>query len=159
MLGRIVKATGSVTYDTPESAAAAGEAARPAIVEDVGPGDVPADEGGAPTYVQLTDIDALAGKTLERVEIYLWDQLFLVFTDGTFATFNTVHEYDDSCTIVIAYKTDFSDRVRLGLVSPEDIAAHEESERQKKADVIAAKAAQERAEYERLRAKFEDRLR
>jgi hypothetical protein len=85
MLGRIVKATGSVTYDTPESAAAAGKAARPAIVEDVGPGGVPADEGGAPTYVQLTDPAEIAGKTVERVERGHDKTLFFVFTDATFA--------------------------------------------------------------------------
>jgi hypothetical protein len=158
MLGRIVSATGSVTYDTPESAAAAGEAARPAIVEDVDPGGVPADEGGAPTYVQLTGTDDLAGKTLERV-VYHGDDLYLIFTDATFVAFEATHHYESEPEVEIKGRVNFFDRVRLGLVSPEDIAAHEESERQKKADVIAAKAAQERAEYERLRAKFEDRLR
>jgi hypothetical protein len=77
MMGRIVKATGSVTYDTPESAAAASEAAQPAIVEDVGPGDVPADEESTPTYVQLTDPAEIAGKTVERVETCVWTRLFL----------------------------------------------------------------------------------
>jgi hypothetical protein len=116
MLGRIVKATGSVTYDTPESAAAAGEAAQPAIVEDVGPGDVPADEGGAPTYVQLTDRDALAGKTLERVEA-LWQKLFFVFADGTFVAVGIErdrHEYDN-VSLTLDVPVDFDDRVTLGL--------------------------------------------
>lgn len=155
MLGRIVKATGSVTYDTPESAVAASEAAQPAIVEDVGPGDVPADEGRSPTYVQVTDTDALAGKTLERVEWNLWYEPILVFTDGTFVAFKAVHREDDDPEVVIASKTDFDVRVRLGLVSLKDIVAHEESERHKQATRDAVNAAQERAEYERLKAKFE----
>jgi hypothetical protein len=158
MLGRIVKATGSVTYDTPESAAAAGEAAQPAIVEDAGPGGVPADEERSPTYVQLTGTDDLAGKTLERV-VYHGDDLYLIFTDATFVAFEATHHYESEPEVEIKGRVTFFDRVRLGLVSPEDIAAHEESERQKKADVIAANAAKERAEYERLKAKFEDRSR
>jgi hypothetical protein len=154
MIGRIVKATGSVTYDTAESAAAASEAAQPAIVADVGPGDVPADEGRSPTYTQLTGINDLAGKTLERV-VYYGDDLYLIFTDATFAAFEATHGYECETEVEIKDRVNFSILVKLGLVSPEDIAAHEESERQKKTDVIAANAAKERAEYERLKAKFE----
>jgi hypothetical protein len=154
MMGRIVKATGCVTYDTPESAAAAGEDARPAIVEDAGPGGVPADEGGAPTYVQLTGTDDLAGKTLERV-VYHGNDLYFIFADATFVAFEATHSCECEPEVEIKYGTHFSVLVKLGLVSPEDIAAHEESERQKKVDDFAAKAAEERAEYERLRAKFE----
>jgi hypothetical protein len=178
MLGRIVKATGTVTYGVSATgtvpygaSAAASEAARPASVEDVGPGGVPADEGGAPTYVQLTDRDALAGKTLERVEA-LWQKLFFVFADGTFVAVGIErdrHEYDN-VSLTLDVPVDFDDRVTLGLPdagdSREAIERHKEAKRREE-EVMAARLrkmdeeiaiaveATQRAEYERLKAKFE----
>jgi hypothetical protein len=222
MLGRIVKATGCVTYDTPESAAAAGEDARPALVEDVGPVGGPADEGGAPTYVQLTDPAEIAGKTVDRVERGPDKTLFFVFKDATFAVVgikedgwgDEVDRYltldqparsfdrvllglspdgeDGFKKVYIArigvksgeiesniwvdkdphpsepeiddgYKTFGVDIVVISPISDEHACSeairvreewlpqHEAKERQRQ----EARAAQERAEYERLKAKFE----
>lgn len=175
MRGRIVNATGSVTYDTPESAAAAGEAAQPAIVEDAGPGGVPAGEGRSSTYVQLTDRDALAGKMLERVEA-LWQKLFFVFADGTFVAVGIErdrYEYDN-VSLTLDVPVDFDDRVALDLPDASDrreaIEWHKEAKRQaeeataarlRKMDEEIATGAEalQRAQYERLKAKFEDRTR
>ncbi|MFL6141658.1 MAG: hypothetical protein ACJ72N_07285 [Labedaea sp.] len=106
-----------MTYDTAESAAAAGEAAQPAIVEDVGPGDVPADEESTPTYVQLTDPAEIAGKTVERVETCVWNKLFLVFTDGTFLAVGIEYdEYEhDNASFRFDDMAEFFERVLLGL--------------------------------------------
>jgi hypothetical protein len=136
-----------------------------------GPGGVPADEGGAPTYVQLTDRDALAGKTLERVEA-LWQKLFFVFADGTFVAVGIErdrHEYDN-VSLTLDVPVDFDDRVTLGLPdagdSREAIERHKEAKRREE-EVMAARLrkmdeeiaiaveATQRAEYERLKAKFE----
>jgi hypothetical protein len=109
-----------------------------------------------PTYVQLTDRDALAGKTLERTKL-IRDKLFLVFTDASFAVFgveywsgDTYNEISLDCTV------NFDDLVAMGLVDPGDIAAYKEAERHRQEAHEAAKAARERAEYERLKAKFEE---
>jgi hypothetical protein len=118
MLGRIVKATGNVTYDTPESAAAASEAAQPAIVEDVGPGGVPVGEGGAPTYAQLTDPAEIAGKTVDRVERGHDKTLFFVFADATFAMVGIEDlEWHDNFDpdITLDKPAQSFDRVLLGL--------------------------------------------
>lgn len=107
------------------------------------------------TYVQLTGTDDLAGKTLERTNL-IRDKLFLVFTDATFAAFGVEYWSGDTYNeISLDCMVDFDDLVTIGLIDPEDIAAHKEVERHQQKARDAAKAARERAEYERLKAKFE----
>lgn len=108
---------------------------------------------------QITDLDALAGKTIARafrLGEYNWrdEALGLIFADGTFLRvgYNSGYEAGDGEVDWESKPSSNNELVAFGLVSQEEID-------RAKADAIAKdqerQLARERAEYERLRAKFE----
>jgi len=106
---------------------------------------------------QITDLAELVGKTIERTADYEGDKL-LCFTDGTFAYFYIKDEYDNPKLEIDEYtigKYEYSFWLRNGIITQADIdefAAREAEELRLSAEQARSR---ERAQYERLRAKFE----
>jgi len=106
---------------------------------------------------QLFDLDHVAGKTVLGAVEHDGEAIF-AFTDKTFILLKARNGYD-GCSADLLIKDDLDDRdwpdedlIRLGIFTAEQLEA---LVAQRKAKWRAAEQEQERAEYERLRAKFE----
>jgi hypothetical protein len=105
---------------------------------------------------QITDLAALAGKTIERVTTFgygMWPEaLGLIFTDGTYFRVAAFEEEDTNPWLEWDHEPDDHEKIELGLMTKDEYAerqaANAAAEREQR-------VARDRAEYERLRAKFE----
>ena len=101
------------------------------------------------------DFKNTVGKTVEAVHEPRTASLLVLFTDGTYAYAEAEGDdrdnYLEELDYVIADPYDTRLAVRYGLMTADEKAA---KDRQMADEKAAATAAKEKAEYERLRAKF-----
>ena len=98
---------------------------------------------------QIRDCGQLAGKTVAKAHESL-SRLFIVFADGTFYHVAAASDGGDEASLTGHFNDYecFDDLLALGIITPDEHAPFRE-----RADNWAAAA--ERAQYERLKAKFE----
>lgn len=101
---------------------------------------------------QITDQADLAEKTIADINYDCWEPFILVFTDGTFAVFSVEYGYEGDSGVQLSDSLpDWGRLVDAGILSREERAILEAD---KRARYAAVDEAQERAQYERLRAKY-----
>jgi hypothetical protein len=94
---------------------------------------------------QITDLSALAGKTVaSAIFIDGYDELAVVFTDGTFLYVDIEFSYDDA-ELTIDGDVDFDDRREMGLATEAEIEADRISRERVAADIARIKERRERA--------------
>lgn len=104
---------------------------------------------------QITDLSALAGKTVARATfINGCDELAVIFTDGTFLYVDIEFSYEDG-ELAIDGDVDFDDRQEMGIATEAEIEADRIAGERKAAEAAASKERREREEFERLKAKFD----
>jgi hypothetical protein len=107
---------------------------------------------------QITDLSALAGKTVARATfIDGYDKLAVVFTDGTFLYVDIEFSYEDG-ELAIDGDVDFDDRQKMGIATEAEIEADRIARERRAAKDAATRERREREEFERLKAKFDETL-
>lgn len=105
-----------------------------------------------PTHRQITDPTKIAGKTIKRVVMDRYHEYqFLIFCDGTYFSFVVEDRTDDYVYWIWNEVPGFLEIARAGIAGPEDFAAEEARQR----GIAENETYRERAEYERLKVKFE----
>jgi hypothetical protein len=107
---------------------------------------------------QITDLSALADKMVARAMfIDGWDELAVVFTDGTFLYIDIEFSYDDG-ELKIDGDVDFDARRKMGVATEAEIEADRIARERVAAERMATRERREREEFERLKAKFDETL-
>jgi hypothetical protein len=107
---------------------------------------------------QITDLSALDGKTVARATFLDgWDELAVVFTDGTFVYVDIEYSYEDG-EFTITRTADFDVRRKIGIATEAEIEADRIAREREAADAARIKERREREEYERLKAKFDKKI-
>lgn len=107
---------------------------------------------------QITDLSALAGKTVARATFLDgWDELAVVFTDGTFLYVDIFYSYDDG-EFTIDRAANFDVRRKIGIATEAEIEADRIAREREAAEIARIKERREREEFERLKAKFDQKI-
>jgi len=109
---------------------------------------------------QPTSISQLGGKTIERVAEYgeVYDQILaLFFTDGTWLRISSCSNgYEGERGLDVGGNPSDYERVALGFMTEDEYFAKVAAEKESRAKRQSEQAeARDRAEWERLRAKYE----
>jgi hypothetical protein len=108
---------------------------------------------------QITNLSALAGKTVARATFLDgWDELAVVFTDGTFLYVDIEFGYNGGGELTIFGAADFNARRNMGLATEAEIDADRIARERAAADAARIKERRDREEYERLKAKFDKKI-
>lgn len=107
------------------------------------------------TVIHPNNLESVAGKTVSEDGVAITENLAAIhFTDGTTLLFNASKGWGDSAEIEVddSPPHDLGDAVQLGFISYEE---RDRLVKKSNDDAKAADEARERAQYERLKAKYE----
>ncbi len=104
------------------------------------------------TRQQLTNLADLAGRTVKRA-VLEHDWAGIVCQDGSYLLINTIGD-DDDIWIDCRDAPERSQRIVMGIASPEDIAAHEAQVKRNAEINRQFQETRDRQEWERLRKVF-----
>lgn len=102
-------------------------------------------------FTRLHSLEECVGKTVARAEGDYGTEISLVFTDETYIWGITERIYEDECEVRFDAPITPTTRFTLGVITKEEFDAETAAERQR---IVERRAEDERAEFERLKAKF-----
>jgi hypothetical protein len=111
-------------------------------------------------FRQITDAEELEGKTIARVKFDEWhydnSEVLIVFTDESYVILMTDVNYEHEIRIEIdESEPELPYKIKHAIANPAEIATHEQREERAARQRQENTERHERAEFERLKAKFE----
>jgi hypothetical protein len=111
-------------------------------------------------FRQITDAEELEGKTIARIKFDEWhydnSEVLIVFTDESYVILKTDVNLDYESRIEINEREpELPYKIKHTIANPAEIATHEQREERAARQRQENTERHERAEFERLKAKFE----